>query len=1390
MILKSDKLKQQKDAEVEQKPDPSQLSREEDFVVIEEDTEEAKEKAATDLKQDISVVKGVMGDFDLKILEDEEKEIDQLIGDIDMQNDSEQVPNSFSKIRIEDFPLFLTVKELLYLLDSLVPDSFFLRTPDRTIKSGFDEDGRKILYRHRQNIAENRIQDGILGRDNFNFNRKLHPDIDSSDEESEENKKNDFEANELTIAPTDADLQEEPVDFDLTLSNVQGLIEIGYSEFKDIFWEGFLKALPWTARDKWRKTAPRMAWLYLMSTTPARPELTDAYEKWKKKNGFFDLLDLKAFLNTKRVISQAKRYLVNFMFIDEIQDIPRPLINFLCRFSSNNVYLSGDNAQNINKSSVMSFKQLAKTIECRFQYFSSGAAYYQLSINYRSHQQILNLANNIIYHLKLFFPYEVEDLPPEESKQDGPKPVILPLGTTREQLKDFIRTRMNNSEMSGLTRFGGRQVIITREYETKEEAERLFPESLVFTIREAKGMEFDDVVLFNYFSDSESRLSWNAFRDCLFISKTEAKRYSPIHFTENSVTYCMERQTDMECYTQVTVEKNKKEYAVWVEKNRENQVAEAADELKLLYVAVTRAKTRLVIYDDLEKVSADKHHRSYFEGVWRELKLVEDASSSMSLDAFDRAGTHKSQEQQQKKLMADALEFMKKGQYSFAEKCFRLAQCPRGEAVATLHKEAKRLKLNHFSACTSKSSPDAKQTLEEYKQTLKEEGRQISERFLQIGKPDWALQTLTITGDSAGQISLLQKLQRRDGLAEIYFGVGRIQEAFHEFVSVGNFEGAYGCLLGLKDPHLVLEYVLDLLPSIDDARMAKKLRKISRLQLFLIGQTINSNIVSEQPAEAGNNDSGLKEDHQSVSSFVDVREEDEMAEFQDVIDRMSDSFIKISVAGDGIDVVDSSLEGFHKVASEHSMHHSFIEVVDDGADVLGRLSFEHQQQVSKIISLWSRISPVFEDKPASDEAARKEVKIIEIGMVELEERLLLDLIERFEKIDCLGLAALIKVAAGLATSYLPLFAAKLQGFSQLKSLFCKTEPETFDSLLNIRDAHERRWLNNLGFLTIRKQFNQQQLRKDLADKRSLAVRSAHVLIGLYGFSKQVSSLYSPTDLSKVLNAFGDIESLLTLRTDLVAGKDRQVLYRLLTDTPSEKLSTVYSTFGCRFVRKCALLNFSIYWLMSKKTYVAADGLPMQFGGKNAHLRLLFDLAAMAAAGEGEQLHNRMLKIPVFDWMKKNVLEQGFLLGFLYNLFHYRNDIVHPTLQSNERAMFKLKRRLKYLPFFVSSFLLPHRDKFAAGFYLAFKVSVLPVDLDLLAAHRPHPIFRGASLHPVRRSHYHTSTEASDQHEQVQTRLRQIPVFSGREKCDRKEVQDALAGRRAEHEAADQAEERA
>ena len=68
--------------------------------------------------------------------------------------------------------------------------------------------------------------------------------------------------------------------------------------------------------------------------------------------------------------------------------------------------------------------------------------FHALTVNYRSQQNILNLANNLVEHLRWFYPDTFELLPPEASPKEGPLPVVIPLGQDDNHLMKFMKTHM------------------------------------------------------------------------------------------------------------------------------------------------------------------------------------------------------------------------------------------------------------------------------------------------------------------------------------------------------------------------------------------------------------------------------------------------------------------------------------------------------------------------------------------------------------------------------------------------------------------------------------------------------------------------------------------------------------------------------------------------------------------------------------------------------------------------------------------------------------------------------------------------------------------------------------------------------------------------------------
>ena len=123
----------------------------------------------------------------------------------------------------------------------------------------------------------------------------------------------------------------------------------------------------------------------------------------------------------------------------------------------------------------------------------------QLRVNFRSHDGILCAANAVIGTLMDIFPEAVDRLQPEKGVFGGPKPQLIGDRETH-MLSRFVRASMG---MSGPMDFGANVAIIVRSAAAKLTLPAEFREALVLTVQESKGLEFNDVLIYNFAADSD-----------------------------------------------------------------------------------------------------------------------------------------------------------------------------------------------------------------------------------------------------------------------------------------------------------------------------------------------------------------------------------------------------------------------------------------------------------------------------------------------------------------------------------------------------------------------------------------------------------------------------------------------------------------------------------------------------------------------------------------------------------------------------------------------------------------------------------------------------------------------------------------------------------------------
>ncbi|XP_059169711.1 TPR and ankyrin repeat-containing protein 1-like [Physella acuta] len=371
--------------------------------------------------------------------------------------------------------------------------------------------------------------------------------------------------------------------------------------------------------------------------TESRPlvyECYKHYEKLKKQLGMFDEMDVVFQIYKRMKKMESFPWTVDEIYVDEAQDFTvaeLALMILLCK-NVNKMFLTGDTAQNILKGISFRFVDLGTlfyqtkhSAEVEKKQLDCSVPLLHLKYNYRSHKGILALASAVLDLLEEFFPRSFDQLDRDQGMFDGPKPAIIE-SSSSEQL--LLLLAGNNRETSHIE-FGADQAILVVNDQAKDKLPHDLKHAIVLTIFESKGLEFDDVLLYNFFKDSAADSEWRAVTkylntlcegegDLNLDLLKHANRPHPLDFDPN-------------------------------------QHKILSSELKQLYTALTRARANVWIFDE-----DDKKRAPMFE-YFRVRKLVTDSSGSFA-KASDITDWKKRGD-----------EFMVKKEYILAAKCYKHA---------------------------------------------------------------------------------------------------------------------------------------------------------------------------------------------------------------------------------------------------------------------------------------------------------------------------------------------------------------------------------------------------------------------------------------------------------------------------------------------------------------------------------------------------------------------------------------------------------------------------------------------------------------------------------------------------------------------------------------------
>ncbi|CUA71989.1 TPR and ankyrin repeat-containing protein 1 [Rhizoctonia solani] len=344
----------------------------------------------------------------------------------------------------------------------------------------------------------------------------------------------------------------------------------------------------------------------LMNVRDRVYEIYEAYTKLCRQRFEIDNAD-----RTQKILSGYRVPPDNriIRFIDEVQDHLMSDVHLLQSLCSNvdGGYWCGDTAQTINVGSSFRIKDLkAFVYDSMIPKEPSGVqrkaampfSLFELTVNFRSHGGIVRYAASLVELIYTLFPTSIDVMAPETAKTPGLPPLLFVSSENNEAA--FVHYLLDQRPIEQATPFG---------------------------------LEFDDILLYNFFEESEA--STSAWRVILSLSvrnengRVQFDKLEP-HLTVSPVL---------------------------------------CSELKQLYVAITRARHRCWIWDSGETINAMKVF-------WEGLKLIAGAETLASLSKFAASSKDLRQWAQR------GQEFFSTGLYALAQSCFERAGQDKEAAIA------------------------------------------------------------------------------------------------------------------------------------------------------------------------------------------------------------------------------------------------------------------------------------------------------------------------------------------------------------------------------------------------------------------------------------------------------------------------------------------------------------------------------------------------------------------------------------------------------------------------------------------------------------------------------------------------------------------------------------
>jgi len=294
------------------------------------------------------------------------------------------------------------------------------------------------------------------------------------------------------------------------------------------------------------------------------------YQEFIEQNNLWDDMDQVRYILKSGLDKFKDFYFPVFfkkIYVDEVQDYTQAEIElflFACGYHADNIFLAGDPAQAVVEGVEFRFEEV-RSLGYKNNMRLEKAM--KLEINYRSHAGVLRCAAAIIQKMIKVFPGSAKTLPVDEGLFSGPKPIYF---TSLNGLQSIINILHQSKRMAVICPDEQSKVLKEKLYNPvnilhgNENATATVTSrpvnNIVYGIRQSKGLEFEDVMLIDFFCKIPSK-DKDGWKILFHIPRIDEPDY------ENSLANQGPNYPQLEPY------------------------------LKMLYTAITRAINRLMIVE-------------------------------------------------------------------------------------------------------------------------------------------------------------------------------------------------------------------------------------------------------------------------------------------------------------------------------------------------------------------------------------------------------------------------------------------------------------------------------------------------------------------------------------------------------------------------------------------------------------------------------------------------------------------------------------------------------------------------------------------------------------------------------------------------------------------------